>query len=236
MSAKVGTAPSTTTIQYPNGKVVALSDWVDDRLFGTVQFNDADAGQVECFSSGRSQQIPGGKRNAQEVDTNLPRAGSNGLGKDYEMLIYGVAIKPVRAMRAPALGGDPILGDNSGFAYSDALRLRTLFQFERMTAFEFQYNEKPYCRGTIADFPAGTGYYVFATSTNFELAQNGVPSPRDRQAMVLPIHMKEGLSFVGIFKPQAPLQIAQPASDLGTVLDHMDVKVTLNGLIKRIVV
>jgi len=232
--AKVGIAPSTTTITFPDGTTLALADWIDDRLYGTVELDNGLSSTIELFSSARSQQIPGGTRNQTFVDTNIPKAGSNGLPKDWEMLVYGIALKPVRAER-PNSSSQVVLADTNG-ALSNPLQLNTLFQIDRVTFFEFRYNDKQYSQGSLADFPQGNGYNVFSTNSAFELAQNGVPSPRDRIALVLPIHMKEGLAYTGIFAPQVSLVIAQPASDRGTNLSSVDVKGTLNGLIKRTVV
>jgi hypothetical protein len=231
----VGVAPSTTTITLPDGSTIALGDWIDDRLYGTVQFQNGDGGAVEAFASGRSQQIPGGTRNQTFVDTNVPRNGDNGLPKDWEMLVYGLAIKPVRAMRPPTGSAGAILADTGG-AFSNPMRLQNLFMFDRVTFFQFNYNDKMYSQGTPTDYPAGTGYSVFATTTSFEIAQNGITSPRDRTALVLPIHMKENLMFKGVFSPAVPLILSQPASDGGVALTFIDVKVTMNGLIKRTVV
>jgi hypothetical protein len=230
----VGVAPSTTTITLPDGSTIALGDWIDDRLYGTVQFNTGSQSQVECFASGRSQQIPGGNRMQTSVDTNVPRNGDNGLPKDWEMLVYGLALKPVRAMR-PGTNTNPILADTGG-AFSNPLQLQNLFQFDRVTFFEFNYNAKMYSQGTPLDYPAGNGFSVFATSTSFQIAQNGIASPRDRIALVLPIHMKEQLSYKGIFTPQVSLALTQPATDGGDLLTFIDMKVTMNGLIKRTVV
>jgi hypothetical protein len=44
------------------------------------------------------------------------------------------------------------------------------------------------------------------------------------------------LGYKGIYEPQAAEVISQPATDGGAVLTFMDVKTTLNGLIKRTVV
>ena len=233
MTGKVGISPSTTTITLPDGQTIALADWIDDRLFGSAQLATGQTGDIEAFSTGRSQSIPGGARNQQRCDTNVLKSGDNGLPKDYEMLVYGIAISYVRAMRAVA--GVFSLADTGG-ALSDPVWLRTAFNVGRVTAFYFEFNNKKYSEGVIADYPAGTGYSVFSTNNAFELAQNGVPSPRDRVAMVLPIHMREMQSFKGVLQPQVALVIAQPASDLGAVMTAVDVKVTLNGLVKRTVV
>jgi hypothetical protein len=105
-----------------------------------------------------------------------------------------------------------------------------------VTFFQYNYNDKMYSQGTPLDYPAGNGFNVFATTTSFEIAQNGVSSPRDRIALVLPIHMKENLMYKGNFSPVVALILSQPASDGGAALTFIDVKVTLNGLIKRTVV
>lgn len=231
----VGVAPGTTTITMDNGQTIQISDWIDDKLYSTVQFNNQQNGPVEAFSAGRSQQIPGGTRTSTRVDTNIPRAGSAGLPKDWEMYVYGVSCKLVRAMR-PATGKtDPQLPDTNG-ALSDPPQLVTLFQLDRVTFLEYNYNGKVYTSGVISDYPQGNGYSVFSTNAFFEVAQNGVPSPRDRNALVLPVWMRENLGYTFSFQPEAALQIAQLASDAGADLNFADMKVYFYGLIRRSVV
>jgi hypothetical protein len=235
---QVGVAPGTTTITLPDGSTIALADWIDDKLYGSVQITNGQTTPVEAFSTGRSQIIPGGSRVQTRVDTNIPRAGDNGLPKDWEMLIYGIGIKMVRVMR-PGLNATPVLADGAGAAptsLSNPAMLTTLFQVDRVTSFSFEYNGKIYSSGVIQHYPQGHGFSVFSTNSNFELAQNGVPSPRDRVAMVLPIHMRENLGYKGIFQPEAALVINQAASDGSTALTFADLRVDLNGLIKRTVV
>jgi len=231
----VGVAPGTTTLQLPDGSVIALADWIDDKLYGSAQLQNGDTQQIEVFSNGRSQPIPGGTRAQTRVDTNVPRNGDNGLPKDWEMLVYGVAIKLVRACRPQTGATEPVLADGAG-ALSDPLTHRTSFQIDRILFFEFQYNAKAYTNGTIQNFPTGHGFWVFSTNAAFEIANNGVPSPRDRVALVLPVHMRENLGYKGIFQPEAAIAIAQAASDGGNALAFVDVRVELNGLIKRTVV
>ena len=226
MRGSVGVAPGTTTLRLPDGTSVALADWIDDKLYGSVELSNAQNSPVEAFASGRSQAIPGGTRVQTRVDTNIPRNGDSGLPKDWEMLVYGIGIRPTRAMRTPWTLA----------AYSDPVRLQTLFNVDRVLFMSFEYNGKAYSQGVISDYPAGVGFNVFATTGNFEIAQNGVPSPRDRVALVLPIHMRENLGFKCVFQPENALAIAQPAVDAGAALDHVDLKVYLYGLIKRTVV
>lgn len=221
----VGVAPGTTTFTLQDGTVIALADWVDDRLYGTVELASADATPVEAFSAGVSQQIPGGTRSMTKVDTNIPRPGSNGLPQAYEMLIFSIGIKAVRATRGAALD-----------SFSDPVRVNTLFQLDRLLHIEMKYREKTYAEGVVQDFPQGHGFSVFSTMSDFEIAQNGITSPRDRNAMVLPVRLQENLGYKVVYSPAAALTIAQPASDGGANLTIVDFKTYFYGLYKRPVV
>jgi hypothetical protein len=235
MRGTVGVAPGTTTLTLPDGTAVALADWIDDKLYGTVQLTNGQSTPVEAFSAGRSQAIPGGTRVQTRVDTNIPRNGDSGLPKDWEMLVYGWGMKMTRVCRPQTGQTQPVLGDGGG-ALSDPPRLATLFNVDRVTYLSYEYNAKVYTNGVMQDYPQGHGYNVFSTNTSFELAQNGVPSPRDRVALVLPVHQRENLGYKMIFQPEAALVINQPASDGGDNLTFADIKVYLYGLIKRTVV
>ena len=228
----VGVAPGTTTITMENGQTIQISDWIDDKLYSTVQLNNGQNGPVEAFSAGKSQQIPGGTRTSTRVDTNIPRAGSAGLNKDWEMYVYSVGAEIVRVQR-PADGSlTPQLADTGG-AYSDPPTLRTLFNVNRVTYLEYNYNGKTYSNGVMQNYPQGHGFNVFSTNAFFELAQNGVPSPRDRNALVLPVWMRENLGYSFSFQPEGALVIDQEASDGGDNLTFADVKISFHGLIRR---
>jgi hypothetical protein len=231
----VGVAPGTTTITLPDGSTVALSDWIDDKLFGTVQLQDGQNNQVIAFSNGRSQPIPGGSRTQTRVDTNIPRSGEAGLPKDWEMLVYGWGIKFVRAMRPQTGGTQPVLADGSG-ALSNPVDQTTFFQIDRTLFFEYRYNDKMYTQGVIQDYPQGGGMNLVTTNSSTEQTTNGIPSPRDRVALVLPVHERESLGYQGIFQPEAAVAIDQAASDAGAALTFVDAKLYKFGLIKRTVI
>lgn len=235
MAGTVGVAPGTTTFTLPNGQTISIEDWIDDKLYSTVQFSNGQTTPVEAFVSGRSQPIPGGTRASTRVDTNVPRSGDTGLPMSWEMYIYGIGVKMTRACRPPTGATNPVLADGSG-ALSDPPTLRTLFNVDRVTYLEFSYNDKKYTFGVMQDYPQGHGFNVFSTNANFELAQNGVPSPRDRNALVLPIWLRENLAYKMSFSPEAALVINQAASDGQTALTFVDVKTYLYGLIRRNVV
>jgi hypothetical protein len=231
----VGVAPGTTTVKLPDGRVVALTDWIDDKFYGTVEMQNGDARAILAFSTGLSQTIPGGSRPSTEVDTNIPRNGDSGLPQDWEFLCYGWGIKFVRATRPTAPATQ--VADLSTF--SDPVSFRTWFEIDRRTFFKYRYNRKDYTEGVIQDYPQGHGLFLTTTQTQTEYVNNGFPSPRDRLALVLPVHHKMNLSFAGYFVPMIPEVIAQPATDQGAGgadLTVVDVKLYAYGLIRRTVV
>lgn len=231
----VGVAPGTTTITLEDGTTIALSDWIDDKLYGTVQLNNGQNNQVIAFSNGRSQPIPGGTRIQTRVDTNIPRNGESGLPKDWEVLVYGWGWKFTRAERPQTGQPQPVLADGGG-ALSDPVSQRTFFDLDRVLFFEYRYNDKQYTQGVIQDYPQGGGMNLVTTNAAREQVTNGIPSPRDRVALVLPVHERENLSFQGILQPEAALPIAQAASDGGADLNFVDAKLYKWGLIKRTVI
>lgn len=242
MADAVGVAPGTSTIQLPDGTAIALQDWIDDKHYGVGQFQNGSSSLVQIFAAGRSQQIPGGQsgRTLNKCDTNIPRSGENGLQKDWEGLWYGLSVSCERVSRPPTGQSQPIFPDadegGAAGALSDPPSLRTLWKLNRILAFDYQYNGKSYSQGLMQDYPTGNGLSLVATTSATELAQNGVPSPRDRVAMVLPVHERENLSYSLVVEPQCNIAISQPASDSGVTLTFADVKCRKMGLIKRPVV
>lgn len=231
----VGVAPGTTTFTLQNGDVISLADWIDDRVFGTIQLSNGQSTPLECFGAGISQQIPGGTRTLTEADTNLQRAGSNGLQQAYEMLVFSIGIEFMRACRPQTGQAQPVLSDGSG-ALSEAPRFDTIFGVNRLVNVKFKYRDKPYAEGIPENFPVGHGFWINTTTSDFEVVQNGRPTPDSRNALVLPIRLQENLSFKLVFYPQAPLVINQLATDGGTNLTFLDVRGELNGPFKRPVV
>jgi hypothetical protein len=228
---KVGIAPCTTTLQLPTGQTIALSDWIDDKHWTTVELQNGDNDTLNAFSAGRSQVITGGARTNTLVDTNVPRNGDSGLPKDWEFMIYGWAMEIIRVCRPNQGAQNPVLQ-----SYSDPVTLRTMFEIDRRLFCKYIYNAKAYSEGLFRDYPQGHGISLFTTNTTTELANNGVPSPRDRVALVLPVHERENLGYTMEITPVIPLAISQAALDGNEVLEFADLRVIKNGLIKRTVV
>jgi hypothetical protein len=229
--AKTGTAPGTTTLTLPGGKTIALADWIDDKHWTTVQLQTGDTDTLQAFTSGRSQQIPGGTRGLTIGDTNIPSSGTNGLPKAWEFMVYGWAVEIMRLTRPDGAATEPVFT-----SFSDPATLRSWFDLNRRMFLQYIFNGKMYTQGLMEDYPQGHGVHLFTTNPTTEIAQNGVPSPRDRVALVLPVRERELLGYTMEVTPVAALVINQNASDGGTDLTFMDLRITKNGLIKRTVV
>ena len=231
MSGKVGVAPGTTTLTLPSGQSIALSDWIDDKHWTTVELEDGDNDSLDAFASGSSQQITGGTRTNTQLDTNVPRNGSIGLPKDWEFMVYGWAFEVIRVTRPTGAEISPRLT-----SYSDPVNLRTMFELDRRLFNQYVYNGKMYTQGLFRDYPQGHGISLFTTNSSTELANNGIPSPRDRVALVLPVHERENLGYAFEIIPVIALSIDQAAADGGAALHFLDMRISKNGLIKRTVI
>lgn len=225
---KVGTAPGTTTITLPGGFTIALADWIDDKQWTTVELENGDTDTLSAFTAGKSQQITGGTRGMTLADTNIEGTGTSGLPRAWEFMVYGFAVEFMRATRPN--GGEVAPRFTS---FSDPLTLRTHFDLDRRLFLRYKYNGKMYSEGLVRDYPQGHGIGLVTTNPTTEIAQNGIPSPRDRVAMVLPVREREGLSYIMEVTPVAALLIAQNASDGGVDLTFVDMRIGKNGLIKR---
>ena len=71
---KVGVAPGTLTVVMPNGDVIELVDWIEQHIYGMIEWTAGDNTELIAFSSGQSVGIPGGARPQTRADTNVPVA------------------------------------------------------------------------------------------------------------------------------------------------------------------
>jgi hypothetical protein len=244
---------------------IEFADWTHDRLYHTVEFEGGDAQTTQTFIGAVGSPIPGGSRTLTLVDTNIPRSGDTGLQEGWEMLIYSIQLEVTREMARNSAQQSFALQDQSSSGATQFSRNThvggydpantaggVLFDFLRKTYHKFQVNQKVQSEGPAEKYPQGSGLSVFGTTTALEVANNGIPSPRDQSAFVLPIWLRPNIAYVGLLSPQAALGIGGataaagppfatvggyydwsniPASNLG-----FDVRETLEGLLKRPVV
>lgn len=228
MAGYVGVAPGTTTIQTEDGRILQLVDWIDDKHWATIEWQNADVSDISVFSAAGSQPIPGGTRSLMKTDVNIPRTGDNGLPQAWEFYVYSIGTEFIRATRTSGVETNPTLTD-----YSDPVALGTFFDLDRKLYAVYKYNGKPFTEGLCRDFPGGAGPYLQGTATALQVVNNGPPSPRDRTAMVLPIWEREGIGYVLTLTPVVALTIAQAALDSGANLVFVDQRWKKSGLIKR---
>lgn len=223
---------------------IEFADWTHDRLFHTVELQAGDSTEILAFIGGVGSPIPGGSRTLTEIDTNIPRSGDTGLQEGWEMLIYSIQVGITREW---ATTGTPQLADDAthlsrpahvGGADPAVLAGGITFDFLRKVFHRFQVNQKVQSEGSVDKYPQGSGISVFGTTTALEVANNGIPSPRDQAAFVLPIWLRPNIGFVARIKPVAALEntLLTNWSGLAAPSLGFDVKETLEGLVKRPVV
>jgi hypothetical protein len=237
----------TLTVKIPGfPQPIQFADWTHDNLFHTVEFQRGDTNEVQAFIGAQGSPIPGGARVLTEVDTNIPRSGDNGLSEGWEALVYSVQLEPVREMsRAPAGQAAFTLQDAAGLQLSRPIHVGggdpsylaggILFDFLRKVFCKFTVNQKVKSEGPACNYPQGAGIHVFGTTTDLEVASNGMVSPRDARAFVLPIWIQPNIAFVMKMRPQEALgdAVLIPWSELANEVQGFDVRVRLVGLIKR---
>lgn len=225
----VGVAPGTTTLQLEDGSVIQIVDYIDDKHWGTCEWATGDTSSISIYSAALSQAIPGGTRPLFRVDTNIPRSGDNGLPQAWEFYVYSIGLSLTRACR-PTGAATAITGLTE---YSNRADDNTGFELNRKLFFEYKYNGKPFAQGVMEDFPSGSGAYFQGTANAISVENNGVPSPRDVVAMVLPIWEREGVGYSFTAYPEAALTISQTALDAATALTFVDMRAKKRGLIRR---
>ena len=190
---------ATLTIRVPGSPFpIAFQDWIHDKKWATAQFNNGAIARVDLFSAGPGQPIPGGTRALTAVDTNLDRAGTSGLSPGNEALIYAIKItqKALGFNAGAAAGpGDPRVPST----------LASLFDLNDKIYVDFEYNRKTRSEGLIVNYPSGHGINVQGVVTGFEVAHNGITSPRDQLAFVMPLWLRENISFNLFLQPVAAL-------------------------------
>jgi hypothetical protein len=243
------TNTGTLTVKIPGfPQPIQFADWTHDSLFHTVELQRGDTNEVQAFIGAQGSPIPGGSRVLTEVDTNIPRSGDNGLSEGWEALIYSIQLEPVREMSRTIAQAAFTLEDTAT-QYSRPVHVGgddpaylsggILFDFLRKSFVKFTVNQKVKSEGPAVKYPQGAGISVFGTTTDLEVANNGIPSPRDARAFVLPIWIQPNIAFVAKIRPQVALGdfIVTDWSFLGngttTSVLGFDVRVHLVGLVKR---
>jgi len=236
----------TLTVRVPGfPNPIQFADWTHDNLYHTIQLAAGNGNAVQAFIGSAGNAIPNGTRPLTLADTNIPRSGDNGLSEGWEMLIYSIAIQPVREWATT--NPNPTLQDVTNVSMSRPIHVGgadpsvlsggILFDFLRKTYVRFTVNQKVQSEGPAEKYPQGSGMHVFATTTDIEVANNGRESPADARVLVLPIWLRANIAYSCILTPTVPYEQTlltnwAPAAMVNPTLGF-DVRVTLNGLLKR---
>jgi hypothetical protein len=181
-----------------------FGDWVHDALFGTVRASDGDTADLVALSGAEGDTKPGDSATLTARETNLPAPGSTGLPKDWEALIYSIQV---------AIG------------IGEALTLTNIRDFYAKTLATFYIGKKDYASRPIYCFSAAGGAWGVTTATDAESWSNGVPSPRDKAAFIIPHHLFPGTPYKVVLSFDEALSLAATTG--------YDIEVALEGLIKR---
>jgi hypothetical protein len=220
---------ATLTIRVPGSPFpIAFQDWIHDRKFASCQFNNGWTTRIDVFGSGPGQAIPGGTRMLNANDTNLDRQGTSGLSPGNEALVYAIKLtqKALGFNAGAAVGpGDPRVPAMTA----------SLFDLNDKLQVDFQYNRKTRSEGVFCNYPSGKGIYTQSVVTGQEVVHNGVPSPRDQLAFVMPLWLRENIGFnlfltpvVALVQNWAFVYAAQQFAE-----SYCEVHAELEGLIQK---
>jgi hypothetical protein len=233
---------------------IEFADWTHDKLYHTVEFEGTDSNEILAFVGAQGSTIPGGGRTLTEVDTNIPRSGDTGLPEGWELLCYSIQLECVREMGRTDAANAFALQDTFGAQLSRPTNVGgydpamtsggVLFDFLRKVYHKFTVNQKVQSEGPAVKYPTGPNIHVFTTNTSVEVATSSAPSPRDQTAFVLPIWLRPNIAYASRLKPVAALGAGgvQPAGFVNGYFDWtglpsthtgMDIRITLEGLLKR---
>lgn len=223
---------STLTVKVAGlSEPVKFAEWRWDRLWATVSFTDGDSAKREFFIGTPGTQIPGGRRSLTDVDTNVPRSGDAGLPIDWEMFVFSVRTTILRVVGTSDPDIQPPDFDDESLD-SDTPNRRMWFELMRKCKLEFKFNNKTRNEGLFWDFPQGGGITLVTNDLAETLANNGIPSPRDCYALVIPVHLRPNVSYKVICQPVVELALtqAQVVNDNDTT--SVEPQCKFEGLIK----
>jgi hypothetical protein len=200
---------STLTVKVAGlSEPVKFSDWRWDRLWATISFSDGDSAARDFFIGTPGQQIAGGRRTLTDVDTNTPRSGDNGLPVDWEMFIFSIRTDILRVAGTNNPDLSPLDFDEASLD-SDTPNRRMWFELMRKCKLELRINNKPRNDARFLDWPQAGGITLVTNDVAETLANNGVPSPRDGFALVIPIHLRPNVAFKVRCTPVVALALTQ---------------------------
>lgn len=160
-------------VMGPGNKVVALNldDFIDDWLWATAEFSNADTGDLQLFSASRGQTQPGSTGNNTDLDTNIVDPGR--LPTGWQMYIFSIGIEVATAAATVA--------DHQNI--------------QNGILSELWIVSKSYSEGRVSFFPHGGGIAGHTTATAATVLTNGVAAAGARRVMTIPHKIGEHEAF-----------------------------------------
>jgi hypothetical protein len=200
---------STLTVKVAGlSEPVKFADWRWDRIWATISFSDGDSTKRDFYVGTPGTTISGGRRTLTDIDTNVPRGGDNGLPVDWEMFVFSMRGRILRVIGTDAPDTSPADYDDASLD-SDTPNRRMWFELDRKVILEFKVNNKTRNQGRFEDYPSAGGLVVVTNDVAETYANNGVPSPRDGFALVIPVHLRPNVQFKVSATPVVDLALTQ---------------------------
>jgi len=214
----------TLTVRVPGlPEPIKFAEWRWDRIWATVSFTDGDSAKREFFIGTPGQQIPGGDRTLTDIDTNIPRSGDAGLPIDWEMFVFSIRTRILRVVGTPEDDPQPSNLDPDSLD-SDTPNRRMWFELDRKISLEMKVNNKTRNQGRFEDYPSAGGLVVVTNNLSETYCNNGIQSPRDGFALVIPIHLRPNVSYKMVAQPVETLALSQAQivddQDVGAIVAH----------------
>jgi hypothetical protein len=212
-------AAGTLTVKVPGIPVpLVFGEHVHDRDWSTSRLGTTQSAELPILSAAEGETIPGGTAILSNREATLPAGGQRGYPVGYEAFVYSIQL---------------VFGSATGAKYNNAVPVASgptdgdLAQVYARALFRFSIQGKRRAQGPLYKFPSGGGMFLTGAddtnATNRLRSNNGMPSPRDQAAFIVPHHLEPNVPFKGAFLFDAAVALGQT----------FDIEGHIEGLLRR---
>jgi hypothetical protein len=214
-------ADGTTSIRMPGipGEI-AFGDWIHNREWSTSRFANTQSAAVGALNASAGELQPGGSASLTTRQATMPAGGGRGFPPGYEMYVYSIQL---------------VFGSATGVRYNNTITAASsptdgdFAQVYGRTLFKFTVQNKLKSQGGVYKYPSGGGMYLTGSdtsnATNRLWSNNGLPSPRDQAAFIIPHLLEPNIPFAGEFSFDAALALSSS--------NTLDIEGNIEGIEKR---
>ena len=209
----------TTKVALPGiPEELVFGDYVHDREWSTSRFATTQSASVTALNAAAGELQPGGTASLTTRQATMPAGGGRGFPPGYDMYVYSIQL---------------VFGSATGVRYNNAVTAASsptdgeIVNVYTRTLFQFRVQNKLKSHGPVYKYPSGGGMYLTgadsSNATNRLWSNNGMPSPRDQAAFIIPHYLEPNIPFAGEFSFDAALALTQT----------VDVEGHIEGILKR---